>query len=75
MPHKRVRAGTSYRFVPVMFDKLNPPAAVQVPEGATVKVVNLPGCPRANTMGMCHINYQGRFAGMVCTNSLQPLNG
>jgi hypothetical protein len=73
MSHRRVRVGGSYRFIPVLFDKLNPPAAMNVPEGAIVTVVNLPGCPRANTGGMCHIQYQGRFAGMVCTNSLQPL--
>lgn len=69
---KRVRVGKIYRFNPVMFDKLNPPA-VHVPEGAEVAVIDLPGCPKANTMQMCYIQYQGRFAGMVCTNSLEEI--
>ena len=34
------------------------------------QVVNLPGCPKANTMGHCYVEKQGRFAGMVHTNSL-----
>jgi len=55
-----------------MFDKLSPPFGAK--EGDTVKVVNLPGCPKANTMGMCHINdINGKFAGHVCTNSLQDI--
>jgi hypothetical protein len=57
-----------------MFDVLNPPAVQDIPNGAIVTVCNLPGAPKANTMGMCHIKYQGKFAGMVCTNSLQPVN-
>ena len=69
----RVRVGARYRFQPVWFDQANPPAAQDVPEGAEVQVVNLPGCPKANTMGMCHISYQGRFAGHVMTASLQSL--
>jgi hypothetical protein len=51
-----------------MFDLLNPPFDVK--KGDTVTVVNLPGCPRANTMGMCHVARDGKFAGMVMTNSL-----
>jgi len=36
-----------------------------------VQVVNLRGCPKANTMGHCHVNdADGRFAGLVCTSSL-----
>jgi hypothetical protein len=64
----RVRVGGRYRYEPVMFDLLNPPFDVR--RGDTVTVVNLPGCPRANTMGMCHVARKGKFAGMVMTNSL-----
>jgi hypothetical protein len=67
----RVRIGSRYRFEPVMFDTLNPPFDCQ--PGDIVTVVNLPGCPKANTMGMCHIARNGQFAGMVCCNSLIPL--
>lgn len=65
---KKVKVGKSYKYEPVMFDLLNPPFGAG--PGDIVQVVNLPGCPKANTMGMCHINKDGEFAGMVCTNSL-----
>jgi hypothetical protein len=71
MGNRRVRVGSSYRFDPVLFDVCNPPFGAV--KGDTVTVVNLPGCPKANTMGMCHISKDGKFAGMVCTNSLQPV--
>lgn len=77
MANKRVRAGQHFYFVPVMLDTIHPPHNVQV--GDYVQVVNLPGCPKANTMGHCHVNITmqangvatpGRFGGLVCTNSL-----
>ena len=68
MQHRRVKVGKSYVFRPVLFDVSNPPFGA-VP-GDVVTVVNLHGCPKANTMGMCHIAKDGEFAGMVCTNSL-----
>ncbi len=66
--YNKVEPGTSYVFEPVFFDILNPPFDAK--PGDIVEVVDLPGCPPANTMGMCHINRNGKFAGMVCTNSL-----
>lgn len=69
MANRRVKVGKSYVYRPVLFDVLNPPFGAD--DGDIVEVVNLPGCPRANTMGMCHIKKDGEFAGMVCTNSLQ----
>lgn len=77
MATKRVRAGQMFYFVPVLLDRVNPPHNVQ--EGDKVKVVNLPGCPKANTMGHCHVDVIMRangvcvldtFGGLVCTNSL-----
>jgi hypothetical protein len=40
-----------------------------------VRVVNLPGCPRANTMGHCHVACPetGRFIGLVCAASLDTV--
>ena len=64
----KVLVGSTYTFLPIPFDRTNPPFGAVA--GDTVKVVNLPGCPKANTMGMCHITNRGRFAGMVMTNSL-----
>jgi hypothetical protein len=79
MANRRVRAGQEFYFVPVFLDKVNPPYNVR--EGDLVKVVNLPGCPKANTMGHCHVHIvaavDGReastFGGLVCTNSLVTL--
>ena len=65
----RVRVNCLYRYEPVMLDKLHPPYNVR--PGDVVRVVNLPGCPRANTMGHCHVQHRnGDFGGLVCTNSL-----
>ena len=66
--HTRVTVGRRYRYVPVPFDRCNPPFNVE--PGEIVTVINLPGCPKANTMGMCHVAKDGKFAGMVCCNSL-----
>ena len=71
--NKKVIVGRKYRYMPVMLDQLHPPAGVQSDElhtGDIVKVVNLPGCPKANTMGHCHINKDSKFMGLVCCNSL-----
>lgn len=75
----RVRARSFYIYRPVMLDVLHPPYGVQIgilAPGDTVRVVNLHGCPPANTMHHCHIQTEsGEFAGMVCTNSLQSRKG
>jgi len=68
MANRKAVVGRTYIYYPNLFDKINPPFGVT--PGDTVKVVNLPGCPRANTMGMCHVTVDDKFAGMVCTNSL-----
>lgn len=63
----KVRAGSTYRFEAVLIDRqfshLN---------GTLVKVVNLPGAPKANTMGHCHVEdpQTGAFIGLVSTRSL-----
>ena len=67
----KVRIGKKYRYEPVMFDVSHPPFNVK--PGDIVIPTNLPGCPKANTMGMCYVTKDGKFAGMVCTNSLVPL--
>lgn len=68
----KVRAGSTYRYEPVGMDMWDSKALV--PAGTIVKVVNLPGCPKANTMGHCHIQTtDGKFAGLVLCNSLQKI--
>jgi hypothetical protein len=49
------------------------PAHRGLVKGDIVKVVNLYGCPKANTMGQCHVENNGVFMGMVNTNSLEKI--
>ena len=73
MDYRKVRAGSLYRFEPVPIDYLHPPHNVKPND--IVRVVNLHGCPRANTMGHAHVQHLGgEFAGLVCVNSLIPLS-
>jgi hypothetical protein len=71
----RVRPGSRYKYVPVLWDVADPPYGVtrgHLNTGDIVRVKNLHGCPPANTMGMCHIEtLAGEFAGLVFCNSLQ----
>jgi len=71
----RVRVNSIYRYNPVFLDRFD--ARTTLKTGELVRVVNLPGCPRANTMGHCHVvNPQtGQFIGLVCCNSLEKLVG
>jgi hypothetical protein len=73
MANRRVRVGSRYRFEPVPLDRTDPP--FNLSPGDIVTVTNLPGCPKANTMGHCHVLKDGQFAGLVCTNSLVPVSG
>lgn len=67
----KVRVGRLYKYVPVLMDRTDKPFNIN--EGDVVRVVNLPGCPKANTMGHCHVEHLcGKFAGLVCCNSLIP---
>lgn len=65
----KVTVGKVYKFIPVGLDLWDSRALV--PKGTNVRVVNLPGCPPANTMQHCHIQtLDGKFAGLVLTASL-----
>lgn len=67
----KVRTGTMYEYQPVGMDKWD--ARTSLKAGDKVTVVKLPGCPPPNTMGHCHVNHNGQFAGLVLCNSLQPI--
>jgi hypothetical protein len=65
----KVSVGKVYKFVPVGLDIWD--SRAKVPAGTFVKVINLPGCPPANTNGHCYIaTLDGKFAGLVLTGSL-----
>ena len=66
----RVRANYSYRYNPVPMDLINS-ANLGLEKGDIVKVLKLHGCPPPNTMGQCHVEKDGKFMGMVSTNSLE----
>lgn len=65
----RVKANATYIFSPNMLDKIDGRTDLQ--DGEEVRVVNLPGCPKANTMQHAHVQrLDGTFAGLVHCNSL-----
>ena len=66
----RVRANTEYIYYPNFLDRVRPAQYRTLIPGDVVTVVNLPGCPRANTMSHAHVQINGEFAGLVHTNSL-----
>lgn len=71
MALNKVKVGTMYKYQPVMMDIVD--AKTTLKTGDIVTVVNQRGCPPANTMGHCHVNHNGQFAGLVHCNSLQPI--
>jgi hypothetical protein len=65
----RVRVNSLYRFHPALIDR-----NVPCEDGSIVRVINMPGCPKANTMGHCYIEHLGgEFIQLVCCGSLQTL--
>jgi hypothetical protein len=68
----RVRVNSLYFYDPVFLDRQ---ANLPINKGDIVRVVNLNGCPPANTMGQCYVADPdtNHFIGMVCCNSLEPV--
>ena len=67
----KVRVGSLYVYEPVAMDRLYPPVGAPQP-GQTVRVVNLPGAPKANVMNHCYITSKDKmvFLGLCHVNSL-----
>lgn len=68
----RVRVNSIYRFNPNGWDRVRPCGDLLKP-GDLVRVVNLHGCPPANTMGQCYVRLvggDGKAFQMVSTDSL-----
>ena len=68
----KVRVNSIYRFSPNGFDVFNPCGDL-LKDGDLVQVINLPGCPPANTMGQCYVRLVGdssKAFQMVSTGSL-----
>ena len=64
----KVRVGKQYIYSPNLLDMVD--GRVNLKDGDVVTVVNLHGCPKANTMGHCYVSLRGTFAGLVHCNSL-----
>jgi hypothetical protein len=65
----KVRVGSTYFYKANLLDAVD--GRTNLVEGDEVRVVNLHGAPKANTMGHCHVEtLKGEFVGLVCTNSL-----
>lgn len=71
---EKAKRSKVYRYQPVPFDRINPPAGRAINPGELVVKVQPHGCPKNGTMGMCYIGNKntGEFIGMVCVNSLVP---
>jgi hypothetical protein len=66
----KVKANSVYSFIPALWDIIDPKTTLNY--GDNVMVINLPGCPKANTMGCCHVqDMTGKFRGLVSTDSLR----
>ena len=71
--YKKVRVGKKYIFEPVFIDRMDLSKHAIV-SGSEVTVINLPGCPKANTMGHCYIQDANKNLTLVCTNSLTDIS-
>ncbi len=77
----KVNANCLYYYNPCILDQIDACKGNQFKKGDRVRVINLPGCPKANTMGQCYIvpadavkDDRGRWNtdfAMVSTASLQ----
>lgn len=52
---KKVRANAVYYFDPCLMDKFSGKSKELFNRGDKVRVINLYGCPPANTMGQCYV--------------------
>lgn len=71
MAINKVKSGKTYEYQPVLMDRCDARTALK--PGDKVTVVTLRGCPPPNTMGHCHVEHNGQFAGLVHCNSLQAI--
>ena len=70
MASKRVRVNALYIFHACLLDRMDGRTDLQ--DGTLVRVINVHGCPPANTMGHCYVGDPdtSKFIGLVCTGSL-----
>jgi hypothetical protein len=66
----KVRVNSIYYYVPNLLDRCD--GRTNLKSGDAVRVINLYGCPPANTMGHCYVEdaRTGTLGGLVHCNSL-----
>lgn len=72
---EKAKRSRVYRFEPVLFDRLNPPAnRPDLAPGSLVVKIQPHGCPKNGTMRMAYIGdpETGEFIGLVMEASLLP---
>ena len=68
----KVKENAVYIYSPNLLDQID--GRTDLKDGEEVKVINLPGAPKCNTMHHAHLQrLDGTFAGLVHTNSLHTL--
>lgn len=70
----KVRVGSLYHYWPCGWDEVDPTRDL-LQAGDLVRVINLPGCPPANTMGHCYVHpvgFEKEAFQLVMTASLFP---
>jgi hypothetical protein len=72
----KVRIGSMYIYSPNGLDTFRACQGNSLQPGQIVRVISLPGAPKANTMGQCYVGDRetGKFICMVSTGSLEPVN-
>jgi hypothetical protein len=72
----KVRTGSLYIYSPNGWDTVLACQGNSLQPGQIVRVISLPGAPKANTMGQCYVGDRetGKFICMVSTGSLEPVN-
>jgi hypothetical protein len=72
---EKAKRAKRYRYDPVLFDTLNPPAGRQIEPGTVVVKITMHGAPRNGTNRMCYIGdpETGEFIGLVMEASLKPI--
>lgn len=51
----KVRVTSTYKYNPIGWDVFHPTSNNDLHPGQLVRVINLRGCPPANTMGQCYV--------------------
>jgi hypothetical protein len=71
----QIRVGSLYIYSATGLDVFRPTEGNTLESGQIVRAINLPGAPKAGTMGQCYVgdHETGKFLCMVSVASLEPV--